>query len=50
MHPRALPEVKRVIRGLRYEEARALADELVTLAGGSEVRRRLRAFLESVYA
>ncbi|HEY8488409.1 MAG TPA: putative PEP-binding protein, partial [Thermaerobacter sp.] len=46
MHPRALPEVKRVIRGLRYEEARALADELVTLAGGSEVRRLLRAFLE----
>ena len=46
MHPRALPEVKRVIRGIRYEEARALADELVTLAGGSEVRRLLRAFLE----
>ena len=45
MHPRALPEVKQVIRGIRYDEARALAGELVQLGDGDEVRARLRAFL-----
>ncbi|ADU52117.1 phosphoenolpyruvate-protein phosphotransferase [Thermaerobacter marianensis DSM 12885] len=45
MHPRALPEVKRVIRAVRYDEARQLAGELVNLPTGDEVRRRLRSFL-----
>ncbi|HEY8415644.1 MAG TPA: putative PEP-binding protein, partial [Thermaerobacter sp.] len=45
MHPRALWEVKQVVRGIRYDEARRLAEELVALASGEEVRHRLRGFL-----
>lgn len=45
MHARALPEVKQVIRAVRYADVRVLAEELVTLASGAAVRERLRAFL-----
>ncbi len=48
MHARALPEVKQVIRAVRYADARLLAEELVTLPDGDAVRRRLRAFLAGV--
>ena len=44
MSPIAIPEVKMIVRGIRFEEAKAVADEVMKLGTKAEIR----AFLEDV--
>jgi phosphotransferase system enzyme I (PtsI) len=48
MPPHQLPEIKRLIRGLRIEAARAVAGEVLGLATAQEVVERLTCGLRQV--
>nr|HPO51017.1 phosphoenolpyruvate--protein phosphotransferase [Spirochaetota bacterium] len=47
MGPVSIPEVKEIIRKLRYDEVKDISEELLNLSDYVEVKKRLRAWIKS---
>jgi phosphotransferase system enzyme I (PtsI) len=44
--PTVLPEIKKIIRSVRYREARRVANKVLTLSSADEVRKYLRSVMK----
>jgi phosphotransferase system enzyme I (PtsI) len=49
MSPIAIPEVKMIVRGIRFEEAKAVADEVMKLGTKAEIRALLQEVVRSKF-
>ena len=47
MSPIAIPEIKMIVRGIRFEEVKAVADEVMKLGTKAEIRARLQEVVRS---